>query len=116
MDGDFSIKEELKVLCNDGFRRLLGPVSDAFVFGFKGLTPLRGTKSGVLSQGDPIENGSVGVEGWQHFDVFDNPKSHLVGDHVATFGYVLIVPEGTSDDLDEVGFGRTWCGESPVKE
>ncbi len=48
------------------------------------------------------------MEGWQRFDVFDHPKSHLVGDHVATFGYILVVPDGASDDLNEVGFGRAW--------
>ncbi len=48
-------------------------------------------KPGVSSQRDPVKNGNVGVEGWQRFDMFDHPKSHLVGDHVTTFGHVLVV-------------------------
>ena len=77
MDGDFSIKEELKVLRNEGFGRLQGPGGDLFVVGFRGLAPLRGMKTGVLSQGNPIKNGALWVERWQCFDVFDHPKSHL---------------------------------------
>ncbi len=38
----------------------------------------------------------------------DHPKSHLVSDHVTIFRYVLIVLEGASNDLDEIGFGRAW--------
>ncbi len=50
----------------------------------------------------------MGVEGWQRCNVPDHPKSHLVGDHVAMFGYFCIVLEGASDDLDEVSFGGAW--------
>ncbi len=108
VDWDFSIKEELKVLCNECFGGLQGPSSDVFVVGFGGLAPFRGTKPGVSSKGDPVKNGNVRVKGWQCGNVPDHPKSHLVGDHVATFGYVLIVLEGVSNDLDEIGFGGAW--------
>ncbi len=81
---------------------------DAFVVEFGGLTPLWGTKPGVSSQGNPVKNGGMGVIGWQHFDVSDHPKGHFGGDHVTTFGYVLVVLEGSSDNLDEIGFGGAW--------
>ncbi len=115
-DRDFSVKEELKFLCIEGFGRLQGQGRDAFVGGFGGLTPLQGTKSSVSSQGNPIKNGNVGVKVWQCFYMFDHPKSHLVGNHVVAFGNVFIVLEGASDDLNEVGFGGAWRGESPVNE
>ncbi len=35
---------------------------------------------------------------------------------MATFGYVFVVPQGTSDDVDEVGLCGAWCGEAPVGE
>ncbi len=38
----------------------------------------------------------------------DHQESHLIGDHVTTFGYVIVVLEGASNDLDEVSFGGPW--------
>ncbi len=63
-DGDFSLKEELKVLCNGCLGRLQGPGNDAFVVGFGGLAPLQGSESGVSSQDNPVENGAVWVGRW----------------------------------------------------
>ncbi len=41
----------------------------------------------------------------------DHPQGHLVGDHVALFGYFFVVA-----DFNKIGFGGTWQGEAPVGE
>ncbi len=65
-------------------------------------------KPGVLSKGNPVKNSDVGVRGWQRGNVLDHPKSHLIGDHVIMFGYVFIVREGASNDINEIYFGGAW--------
>ncbi len=48
--------------------------------------------------------------------MLDHPQGHLVSDHVALFWHFLKVSEATGDDFDEIGFGGSWQGESPLGE
>ncbi len=48
--------------------------------------------------------------------MLDHPQGHLVGDHVALFGHVLIVRKATGDDLNEIGFGGARQREASVGE
>ncbi len=48
--------------------------------------------------------------------MLDHPQGHLVGDHVASFGYFFVIAEAAGDDFNEISFGGPWRGESPVSE
>ncbi len=48
--------------------------------------------------------------------MFDHPQGHLVGDHVALFGYFFVVAEAAGNDFNKIGFGGLWQGEAPVGE
>ncbi len=56
------------------------------------------------------------VRGGKVGDVLDHPQGHLVGDHVASFGYFFVVAEAAGNDFNKIGFGGLWQGEAPVGE
>ncbi len=35
--------------------------------------------------------------------MLEHPQGHLVGDHVALFGYFFVVLEAAGDDFNEIG-------------
>ncbi len=78
------------------------------VVGFCGLAPLQGAEASIVAKGYSFKDGNVGV-GWRkQGNVLDHPQGHLVSDHVATFGYSLIVPEHAFNDVDGICFREVW--------
>ncbi len=86
-DRVFSLKEELKILCNEGFRLLHGPGGDALVGVLQRLTPLQGAKAGIATKDNSIKDCNKWMGSSHGGDVLGHPQCHFVCDHVAAFRY-----------------------------
>ncbi len=86
-DRDFSVKEELKILCNEGFWWLQWPGGDAPVGCLQCLAPLQGAETGIVAEDNPVKDHNTWVGWGQGGDVLGHPQGHFVGDHVAAFRY-----------------------------
>ena len=68
------------------------------------FTPLRGLKSSVGAEEDPVHHGSCWAVWASHCGFVNQPLHHTICDHAAALGHLLVVFEGLENDVNKTVF------------